>query len=299
MLSYSKQRAKNNESNVSRFHREIQEVLYGRSVILFVEQKYTDVEEDFFYFARINSFDSRQYIRRTFDNKLKKQKSQALCNKLQLFEFPHKIASLRKPEKFIISKRLLLKKIVIMPNAQPPKLKDAIFNVPLQADNVCNILSRDADSIYRGHVYFEAVRSDVAKEVLHYLKRSSKFYQDILIDEEQISGELLSLEDDQNDTPTAVNDHEEQENTLDDCMVGANKTDLISVVPSEIDNECITIAPCQGKKPMSLLTDINCEELAHAYLFPSRKFGYKVQRNINLTTSEYFNQRLLNYKQRF
>ena len=80
---------------------------------------------------------------------------------------------------------------------------------------------------------------------------------------------------------------------------GANETALISVVPSEIDNENVTIAPCEGKKPMSLLTDSNCEELAHPYLFPTGKFGYKVQRSINLTPNKYFNQRLLNYKQRF
>ena len=107
--------------------------------------------------------------------KLKKQKipCQAVCNKLQLFEFPNEISCLRKLEKVIISKRLLFKKIVIMPKGQAPKLKGAICNVPLQADNVCNILPRGADSngivmvklkrklMYRGHVYFEAVRPDV------------------------------------------------------------------------------------------------------------------------------------------
>ena len=54
-----------------------------------------------------------------------------------------------------------------MPKGQSPKLKGAICNVPLEADNVCNILPRGADSngiimvklkrklMYRGHVYFE------------------------------------------------------------------------------------------------------------------------------------------------
>ena len=137
------------------------------------------------------------------------------------------------------------------------------------------------------------------KEVLRYLKQNNHFYQDIVIDEAQISSELLCLQDENNDTPTEVDELEEQENPLDECRVGANETALISVVPSEIDNENVAIAPCQGKKPISLLTDSNCEELAHPYLFPTGKFGYKVQRNIYLTPSKYFNQRLLNYKQRF
>ena len=33
-----------------------------------------------------------------------------------------------------------------MPKGQAPKLKGAICNVPLQADSVCNILPRGADS---------------------------------------------------------------------------------------------------------------------------------------------------------
>ena len=154
--------------------------------------------------------------------------------------------------------------------------------------------------MYRGHVYFEAVRPDVVKVVLHYLKQNKYVYQDIVIDEAQISSEMLCLQDDQTDTLTEVDELEEQENPLDECSVGANETALISAVPSAIDNENVTIAHCEGKKPMSLLTDSNCEELALPYLFLTGKFGYKnVQRNINLTPSKYFNQRLLNYKQRF
>ena len=157
--SYSKEKRKNNESSVLRFQKQIQEgpyyicvvcnrCLYRRSVVLFAEQKYPVIEEEFFYFATVSSFDSRQYICHTCHKKLKKQKipCQAVCNKLQHFEFPNEISHLRKLEKVIISKRLLFKKIVIMPKGQTPKLKGAICNVPLQADNVCHILPRGADS---------------------------------------------------------------------------------------------------------------------------------------------------------
>lgn len=50
---------------------------------------------------------------------------------------------------------------------------------------------------------------------------------------------------------------------------------------------------------MSILSDEFCEGLAHPYLFPSGKFGYKVDRQVKLSPSKYFNQRLLNYQQRF
>ena len=64
---------------------------------------------------------------------------------------------------------------------------------------------------------------------------------------------------------------EEQENPLDECRVGANETALISVVPSEIDNENVTIAPCEGKKPISLLTDSNCEETCSSIFISNGK----------------------------
>ena len=135
------------------------------------------------------------------------------------------------------------------------------------------------------------------RNVLQYLKQNNYFYHDIVIDTTHMSEELLSLQDPQdNSAPTAETDNiEEQDNPLDNCSVGVNETALISVVPSQIDNENVTIAPCQGKTPMSMLTDNSCEELAHPYLFPTGKFGYKVQRDIKLTPSRYFNQRLLNY----
>ena len=45
--------------------------------------------------------------------------------------------------------------------------------------------------------------------------------------------------------------------------------------------------------------DENCEELAHPFLFPTGKFGYRVERDIKLSPSKYFNQCLLNYRQKF
>ena len=48
-----------------------------------------------------------------------------------------------------------------------------------------------------------------------------------------------------------------------------------------------------------MLNDEFCKELAFPYLFPRGKFGYKVERDIKLSPSKYFNQRLLNYTQLF
>ena len=65
------------------------------------------------------------------------------------------------------------------------------------------------------------------------------------------------------------------------------------------ENECLNIAPAEGKNPKSILSDQHCEELAHPYLFPTGKYGYKFDRDIPLSPVKYFNQRLLNYTQKF
>ena len=75
---------------------------------------------------------------------------------------------------------------------------------------------------------------------------------------------------------------------------------LFQIYPSQyLKDECINIAPCEGKQPKSVLSDEFCEELAHPYLFPTGKFGYQVKRNVTLSPVKYFNQRLLNYIQKF
>ena len=61
----------------------------------------------------------------------------------------------------------------------------------------------------------------------------------------------------------------------------------------------ITVAPGKGTYLVSVLTDTYCKELARPHLFPSGKYGYKVQRGMPASASKYFNQQLLNYSQVF
>ena len=86
---------------------------------------------------------------------------------------------------------------------------------------------------------------------------------------------------------------EEIENPQYNNMTAANETMLLD------NNNVVNIAHGEGAVPLSLLMDDHCEELAHPHLFPTGKFGYKVDRVIKLSPSKYFNQRLLNYKQLF
>ena len=181
-----------------------------------------------------------------------------------------------------------------MPKGQTPKLKGSICNVPIDTNDVTNILPRGADSngiimiklkrklSFRGHVYFEAVSPDLVNLALTYLKDNNHLYSDIVIDVGQIPSSLLSLTEPVDNSDHDVDDSqiEENENPLDAHRLGAYETTLISNMPQ---SEELTIAPGEGKQLMSILNDQYCEELAHPHLFPTGNFGYKIERNVKLS----------------
>ena len=98
---------------------------------------------------------------------------------------------------------MLLKKVSIMPKGKFPKLKGSICNIPIESDDITNVLPLGADSngllivklkrklSYRGHVYFEAVQPELI-QALMYLKQINSLYCDIGIALENIPNDLLS-----------------------------------------------------------------------------------------------------------
>ena len=63
-----------------------------------------------------------------------------------LDSIPDILNHLNRLEKTLVSKRILFKKITIMPKGQQPKIRDAVCNIPIQADAVSNVLPRSADN---------------------------------------------------------------------------------------------------------------------------------------------------------
>lgn len=243
---------------------------------------------------------------------------QAVWNKLGIDELPEEIKCLNRLEKVLISKRILFKKISIMPKGQQPKIKGAICNIPIEVNSVSNCLPRGSDNNdiilvklkrkmeFRGHVYFESVRPNCVHEALEYLKQFNPFYGNILINMNNIDKELICLADvdfvvDKNEfLLTVENDDEnlEEDNPLDHYSTNSNESFIIPNIYNEQQN-ILDIAPGENKSPESFLKDEFCEEQAFPFLFPKGKFGHKCSRPIELSPVKYFNQRLLNYSQRF
>ena len=137
---------------------------------LFYRNKFYVISDD--VFSLISSFDVNFYICKTCGKKLNKNciPCQVVFNLLEVCEILKKIRDFRRPERVLVARRLLIKKINIMPKGQSPKLKGPLCNIPIDVVDVCNALPRPADSDgiiivklkrklqYRGHVYFGSVR---------------------------------------------------------------------------------------------------------------------------------------------
>ena len=214
-----------------------------------------------------------------------------------------------RPGRVLISKRILSKKVTIIPKGNFPKLKGSICNVPIDTVDISDVLLRGADSnslvviklkrklTYRGHVYFEAVRPELLNQTLMYLKENNPLYSDVSVDIGNIPDNLLSFTND--DIPGlsgTVEDSEEIENSLDVHRFNFQET---LFVPNSLPGEEISIAPGDGKQPTSILSDTFCEQLAFPYLFSQEKFGYNIERDVKLNPIKYFIQQLLNYTQMF
>ena len=110
---------------------------------------------------------------------------------------------------------------------------------------------------------------------------------------------------DQDEFPLLVdsNDSNENENLESENSLSENcaSSDEMCAIPNiyNSDQEVLDIAPGENRKPQSFFADQFCEELTFPFLFPVGKFGFKVGRPVHWTPTKYFNQRLLNFSQRF
>ena len=80
---------------------------------------------------------------------------------------------------------------------------------------------------------------------------------------------------------------------------GPQACSMLSVENPETDNHIYSIAPAEGEKPLSIMFDIDFEEMSNPDKFCVGTGGYFTKRPVHLTFRKYYNQRLLNVDGRF
>ena len=104
---------------------------------------------------------------------------------LYIYDFPVELRCICQLERVFIARRLQFKKVTIMPKGQSRKFKGAICKVLIDIVSTCNSFPRPADSNglvivklkrkleYRGHVYFELLRSRFIFRILQFKKKKN------------------------------------------------------------------------------------------------------------------------------
>ena len=156
-------------------------------------------------FSLVMSYDGHSYICRTCDKTMKKNciPCQTVCNKMGITFLPKEFESISRLERVLVSRRILFKKVAIMPKGKLPKIKGSLCNITVY-DN-CKSLSRPADSNglllvklkrkaeYRSHVLFEPVRPLFVESFLKFLKHHNHLYSDIQINMENLPSNVLDF----------------------------------------------------------------------------------------------------------
>ena len=93
----------------------------------------------------------------------------------------------------------------------------------------------------------------------------------------------FSIKDDSAEKDNA----EEESNPLDEYRVLSSESVYVADVQYDLrDDAGLAIAPGENTMPLPIISDENCELLAHPYLFPIGKFCYSYQRGISLSPSK-------------
>ena len=184
---------------------------------------------------------------------------------------------------------------------------------------------------YRGHVIKQSVRPWRVLQALYHLKHTAKnhHYRDVEINEhwdedaahdnEELWSSMTAKEElaDENSFHIKPSDVDKMESSTDDINDSDQEEENCDqeetaqlrglpfdscLEPKDISSDkdlLLSIAPGEGKKPVSLYSDKNNEELAFPTLFPKGRFGWDHKRDQKLSLKKYFNTRLLNADGRF
>ena len=209
-------------------------VLFATVVSLKTEN-YGDVNAVQFSF--VMSYDGHSYICRACDKTMKKNfiPWQAVCNKMGITFLPKEFESISRLERVLVSRRILFKKVVIMPKGKLPKIKGSLCNIPVNEvyDN-CKSLPRPADSNgllivkfkckaeYHTHVLFEPVRPLFVESLLKFLKHHNHIYSAIQINMENLPSNVLDFNNNELNNNGASNNKGSSSNSSNNCSSGTS-----------------------------------------------------------------------------
>ena len=248
-----------------------------------------------------------------------KMPEQAEINNLKLKEIPKELNCLNDLEAQLIAKNIAF---MTMQGIQLYKqnyhhVKGPVICVPADLHNtMTNLPSSNCKEhlifiklkrklSFKTHVGFRPVSTFKIKNALHYLKQNNIWYKDVEFNENWTESNLwddIEFSDDEEDKPTKNDENDDGENETsekiyDTCLmpidIGQEILDFKRV------EDILCLAPCEGKKPVPLLNNIENEAISFPTLFPDGKGTFYDQREIRITLFKYLQLMIMNSNNRF
>ncbi|XP_062604082.1 uncharacterized protein LOC134265873, partial [Saccostrea cucullata] len=238
--------------------------------------------------------------------------AEAAVNKMSLEEIPCELSSLNSLEQHLIALHIPFMKVMALPQGGQRNVHGPVVCVPSNMEKATALPRNGDDNLllrvklkrklaYKGYYEYQFVNPTHVNMALDYLRKENKWYKDVVINN------LWEGNSDQNDllfnetsefVDEEVKEDERDENPVatDTCL---QPVDVAQEVLDHYFDDVYNIAPGEGKNPVRMLQEEGNEAKSFPHLFPSGNFSWNEDRDVKITLSRYFNNRLMNADNRF
>ncbi|XP_062597979.1 uncharacterized protein LOC134259411 [Saccostrea cucullata] len=238
--------------------------------------------------------------------------AEAAFNKLCLEDIPPELNSLNSLEQHLIALHIPFMKVTMLPKGGQQNIHGPVVCVPSNIKKTSSLPLNGNENLllrvklkrklsYKGYYEYQFVNPNHVKTALNYLKENNQWYHDV---------EINTTWENDNDQNTLFNQpesfdseeiSEEQNNAMqevatDTCL---QPVDIAQEVLDHYFDDVYNLAPGEGQNPVRMLQEEGNEAKTFPYLFPTGKYSWNESRDVRITLSRYFNNRLMNADNRF
>ncbi|XP_062609123.1 uncharacterized protein LOC134270887 [Saccostrea cucullata] len=240
--------------------------------------------------------------------------AEAAVNRMKVPPVPMELKTLNSLEKQLISIHIPFMKVMNLPQGRQKNVHGPVVCVPSDL-NKASSLPRTADATmllrvklkrklsFKGYQEYQFVNPHHVIKALNFLMENNIWYKDIQLNMNwEVSAEDDCLiEADKSQPMSETEDTDDQDPpaasiALDTCL---QPIDVVQEVLDHYFDDVFNLAPGEGKNPVRMLQDEGNEAKTFPYLFPTGENSWNENRDIKITLSRYFHNRLMNADNRY
>ncbi|XP_062599557.1 uncharacterized protein LOC134261102 [Saccostrea cucullata] len=277
-------------------------------------------QEDYLHECTMNCHQgctrSSLWICRTCHQKVLSGKipAEAAVNRMKVTPVPMELKTLNSLEKQLISIHIPFMKVMNLPQGRQKNVHGPVVCVPSDLNKAIS-LPRVADETmllrvklkrklsFKGYQEYQFVNPHHVIKALNFLMENNIWYRDTELNKnwEVSAEEDCLIEADKSQQMSDTEDTDDQDPpaasiALDTCL---QPIDVVQEVLDHYFDDVFNLAPGEGKNPVKMLQDEGNEAKTFPYLFPTGENSWNENRDIKITLSRYFHNRLMNADNRY